>query len=1077
MTLAHLTVSAAVAVGLLAAPMADAQTPVVSMRAAHGTIVALQSTAVRAACPAQFNPSCEWSQVGGAVVDLDVSDPTWPRFAVPAAARAGENLLFSANCDCGGTPASDIVSIGIVEKSTERTLSALVDFTDVDASDRPLTRQDLADLLTDNADSLDKFVAESSRGLVGVQFDVLDWVTVRKARSSYPLGGGSVVEDVVARLSQAADLSEYDKVFPAIYPLDEGAPGCAAYLIPLVWDTPNGSFELGAAWLSGYDMGCVEKGRMAHEYSHTFGFEHSLSIDCHTIHGVPGSTIDPLDENDSCFTSNYCANEECTELGSGPSGVVLNQDPDMLGGDLTSYYENFYPMHYQAVWQARAGWLADAQIAVAETSDGFWLTPLETLTPTLKAIKAPLGLDHRGEPQHYWLEMRQRYPFRGHWWWDDDPCSVHVRLEANHLYGREDRGNHTYRFYTYDEAHVEAVESAARLGQPFWDPHRGVRVEILNCIVEGEERLNATRRLPVGFSPRPRDVVAHVQVARTRLAIDPPVVAILANGEASVSVRNGGSESVAIGSVSIGGRHPSSFSVASDSCSGASLEYRETCSIAVRGKTDSDTALLRIPSDDELAPEATVSLMATPAEDDEVDDGGPYTPPAVNDVRFASVPANGDAYERDEEIRVRVDFNQNVAVTGTPRLALTIGAYARQAVFSTASDSSVSFSYTVQATDIDADGASIATGALTLNDGTIRDADGNDADLDLGPHAIVNDARHKVAGTLPPAKSRDVAVGDELTLDLSRLFAVADARAYAATSTSHAVTIRIENDTLILTPNDNAEGGVVAVTVTVVHADGTRQTLRFPVTVEPAGRGFWRGWRLALVEGAAPDGGPPAVADNGDEAFAPADEAAFDDRVVGKRIESDDPENYVDIVEPGRFEETEGADDYTGSYNYEKTAPNTGTVTWSYDDGDRCTSTLTFASETSGTAAYECDDGSAGESGWRLVEIPESPSGDAYVRLDDLMVSPGRVQFFFFSAGRCIAISNTTINGVTYDIESSKWQMRADSSGAWADVPDTEEEGRLCSLDPSERGEYRLVAEIAIDGETGMYASNVMTIG
>ena len=460
-----------------------------------------------------------------------------------------------------------------------------------------------------------------------------------------------------------------------------------------------------------------------------------------------------------------------------------------------------------------------------------------------------------------------------------------------------------------------------------------------------------------------------------------------------------------------------------------------------------------------------------------VDGGGPYTPPAVNEVRFASVPANGDAYERDEEIRVQVGFNRGIAVTGTPRLALTIGAYTRQAAFSTASGSSVFFTYTVRATDIDADGASIAAGALTLNDGTIRDVDDNDADPDLGSHAIVDDARHKVAGTLPPAKSRAVVVGDELAFDLPRLFAVADADAtYTATSSSDAVTIRIENGTLIVTPNEGTEGSVVTVTVTVVHVDGTRQTLRFPVTVEPAGRGFWRGWRLALVEKASPNGGLTVVTDNSDEAFAPADEAAFNDRVVGKRIETDDPENYVDIVEPGRFEETEGADNYVGSYSYEKTGPNTGTVTWSYDDGDRCTSTLTFASETSGTTAYECDDGSSGESGWRLVEIPQSPSEDTYVRLDDLTVSPGRVRFFVFSAGRCIAISNATINGVTYAIKSSKWQKRENSNSTWADIPNTEEEGQLCSLNPSERGEYRLVAEITIDGETGMYASNVMVI-
>ena len=209
-------------------------------------------------------------------------------------------------------------------------------------------------------------------------------------------------------------------------------------------------------------------------------------------------------------------------------------------------------------------------------------------------------------------------------------------------------------------------------------------------------------------------------------------------------------------------------------------------------------------------------------------------------------------------------------------------------------------------------------------------------------------------------------------------------------------------------------------------------------------------------------------------AIAPADQAAFDALAVGKRFEGDDPNNYVDFVSAGRFSETEGSDVWTGRYAYANTGPDTGTVTLNYDDGDRCTYSMTFAAATSGSGTFTCSDGTSGSTSWRIVEIP--PSEDTYVRLDGLTVSPGRVQFLFFSAGVCITISNTTINGVTYTIESSKWQMRADSNSAWADVADTAEEGRVCSLDPSERGEYRLVAEITIDDETGMYASNVMVI-
>ena len=104
--------------------------------------------------------------------------------------------------------------------------------------------------------------------------------------------------------------------------------------------------------------------------------------------------------------------------------------------------------------------------------------------------------------------------------------------------------------------------------------------------------------------------------------------------------------------------------------------------------------------------------------------------------------------------------------------------------------------------------------------------------------------------------------------------------------------------------------------------------------------------------------------------LAPADEAAFNDLVVGKRVATNYPTVYVDFVSPGRFRATEGADTYTGSYTYRNTGSNTGTVTFNYDDGDRCTTHLTFASAMAGTATFTCNDGSSGAYDWRLVEIP-----------------------------------------------------------------------------------------------------------
>ncbi len=104
------------------------------------------------------------------------------------------------------------------------------------------------------------------------------------------------------------------------------------------------------------------------------------------------------------------------------------------------------------------------------------------------------------------------------------------------------------------------------------------------------------------------------------------------------------------------------------------------------------------------------------------------------------------------------------------------------------------------------------------------------------------------------------------------------------------------------------------------------------------------------------------------------------------------------------------------------------------------------------------------------VAEPPPPS-DNYTPLEGLLVSAGRVQYSFFSAGGCIRLSNTTINGVTYTVHSSKWQRRADADSPWVDVPGPEELGGLCAYNPTSPGEYRMVADITIGNTRGSYSS------
>ena len=103
--------------------------------------------------------------------------------------------------------------------------------------------------------------------------------------------------------------------------------------------------------------------------------------------------------------------------------------------------------------------------------------------------------------------------------------------------------------------------------------------------------------------------------------------------------------------------------------------------------------------------------------------------------------------------------------------------------------------------------------------------------------------------------------------------------------------------------------------------------------------------------------------------FAPADQQAFNSRFVGKRI---DAETYfIDFESAGRFRESLDRDQ--GSYTYSHTGANTGTLTQNYDEGlfgGRCTTQLTFASTTTGTLRYTCDNGiTSEEERWQISDL------------------------------------------------------------------------------------------------------------
>jgi FG-GAP repeat/FG-GAP-like repeat len=138
------------------------------------------------------------------------------------------------------------------------------------------------------------------------------------------------------------------------------------------------------------------------------------------------------------------------------------------------------------------------------------------------------------------------------------------------------------------------------------------------------------------------------------------------------------------------------------------------------------------------------------------------TSPEVNQVAITSATgAQNNTLNAGDVVTLTVDMTEVVQVSGTPQLALTIGGAVVQANYLGGSGTNqLSFTYTIQAGQTDANGIAIAANALQLNGGTIQDAAGNDAVL---THQAVADNANYLVDTASPAVSQmliDVETGE-----------------------------------------------------------------------------------------------------------------------------------------------------------------------------------------------------------------------------------------------------------------------------------------------------------------------------
>ncbi len=120
----------------------------------------------------------------------------------------------------------------------------------------------------------------------------------------------------------------------------------------------------------------------------------------------------------------------------------------------------------------------------------------------------------------------------------------------------------------------------------------------------------------------------------------------------------------------------------------------------------------------------------------------------VTGVAFTSDAGADNVYVTDDVIEVSVTFGAPVVVDttgGTPYIKVAIGDSVKRAEYSAvdATNLTLTFSYTVTASDNDQEGIAIEADSLTLNGGTIKQQ-GTDFDADLAHGAVDEDPNHLV---------------------------------------------------------------------------------------------------------------------------------------------------------------------------------------------------------------------------------------------------------------------------------------------------------------------------------------------
>jgi hypothetical protein len=154
--------------------------------------------------------------------------------------------------------------------------------------------------------------------------------------------------------------------------------------------------------------------------------------------------------------------------------------------------------------------------------------------------------------------------------------------------------------------------------------------------------------------------------------------------------------------------------------------------------------------------------------------------PTITNVVITATGAQNNTLNATDVITATVTFNESVTATAGSTLGILVGSATRLATVTAATGTTLTYTYTVAAGDVDADGISVPAGGFTLNAGTIKDAAGNNAALTYT--AVAAQAGYKV-DTASPIITSSYSVNENTLAD-----AVAKSVTLATTNETGAVT-------------------------------------------------------------------------------------------------------------------------------------------------------------------------------------------------------------------------------------------------------------------------------------------------